>query len=210
MSRLPSREITTVLLDADGVIQTSGTAFLSSIEMLCPDPSKRTDFVSDVFEAERPCLTGDGDFPNALGAVLRRWNVEAPLSDALALWSQIDPAPKMLEVVQKLRHAGIRVGLASNQQAHRANLMSTVLDYSSLFDNLFFSCHIGSAKPDAGFFAAVLDKLQVSGERVLFVDDHLKNVQGAQYVGICGEVYHLDYGFGRFRSILKAHHLDVA
>ena len=88
--------------------------------------------------------------------------------------------------------------------------MAEGLGYSSLFDDLFFSCQLGVAKPDPGFFKEILNRLDISGRRVLFIDDHAKNVVGAQDAGMPGETYHVSSGFGRFKSILERYGLSAA
>ncbi len=69
--------IKVVLFDADGVIQTTPQTWRSRLEALVGDPGKVTDFLADVFEAEKPCLTGRGDFSVELGKVLDRCHCQA-------------------------------------------------------------------------------------------------------------------------------------
>lgn len=204
---MPQSEPTTVLLDADGVLQRASAGFVSSIEALCADPAHRADFIADVFGAERPCLTGAGDFPAALAEVLANWGIRAPVSEALALWSQIDPEPAILDAVARLRRDGVRVGLATNQQSHRANVMAAELRYRALFDDLFFSCELGVAKPSAKFFDAILGRLGLPAQRVLFIDDRPENVSAAHRAGMSAEVYHLDEGPERFATLLEGYGL---
>ena len=128
MTRRPPT-ITTVLLDADGVEQTSGANFTSSVERLCPDPSQSKAFLADVFIAEKPCLTGTSDFPTALERVLDKWKIDTPTVKVLDLWSQIIPVTEILDAVTSLRGQGVQVCLASNQQAHRASIMTNDLGY---------------------------------------------------------------------------------
>jgi len=65
--------IRAVLLDADGVVQLPVSAWRASLGALCGEPSRADEFLTDVFGAERPCLTGALDFEVALGQVLRKW-----------------------------------------------------------------------------------------------------------------------------------------
>jgi putative hydrolase of the HAD superfamily len=204
-----NREIKVVLLDADGVLQTSGEEFLSSVAALCVNPDQRNAFVEDVFLAEKPCLTGNVDFPAALGEVLAKWKIDTPTSDALGLWNQIQPVSEILDAISSLRAQGIRVCLATNQQEHRATIMADGLGYSRVFDDLFFSCRLGVAKPNVDFFKEILNRLDISGERVLFIDDHAKNVLGAKDAGVAAEVYHVSGGFDQFISILERYNLPV-
>ena len=65
--------ITTVLLDADGVVQTTGAGWLEALSCLCGVSGKEDEFLQDLFAAEGPSLTGRGDFSVALADVLTRW-----------------------------------------------------------------------------------------------------------------------------------------
>ena len=115
-----------------------------------------------------------------------------------------------MSCVDKLRSAGIRVAVASNQQSHRANIMANNLGYRSRFDELFFSCELGCVKPDHRFFGTILSHLKIRSRQVLFIDDHLENVSGARKAGIQSERYHIDQGFQKFQSILEHYNLHVA
>ena len=202
-------EIKTVLLDADGVVQKSGGHFVSNLEALCPDPSQSRLFLEDVFLAERPCLTGKADFPAQLEQVLGKWGIDILTSDALDLWNQIQPVAEILDAVSTLREQGIRVCLATNQQAHRAGIMADGLSYATQFDDLFFSYQLGVAKPAPEYFKKILNQLGTNGENTLFVDDHTQNVAAAEEVGIVGEVFHIDSGFGEFTAILERYGLST-
>ncbi len=203
------RQIQTLLLDADGVIQTTPRAFIDDLKALCPDATQSRAFLEDIFTAEKPCLSGNLDFPDELEKVLRKWNVDVATSDALQLWNQIEPVAGALEFVARIRARGIRVCLATNQQAHRGSIMAERLAYASVFDHLFFSFELGVAKPSPAFFHAILDRLSASPDGILFIDDHAQNIEAAEGTGIAGETYHVNEGLDRFTSILEHHGLIV-
>ena len=46
------------------------------------------------------------------------------------------------------------------------------------------SCHVGIRKPEPGFYEAVLARLGLAAEQVLFVDDRRTNVEAAAAVGL--------------------------
>lgn len=203
------QRIQTLLLDADGVIQTSSGGFVNDLQALCPDPAQSKRFLEDIFASEKPCLTGNAHFPDALEQVLRKWEVDVSLADALDLWNQIKPEAGMLDIVSSLRANGIRVCLATNQQAHRASIMADHLGYAPLFDQLFFSFELGVAKPSPDFFHAILKQVPANPDNILFVDDHAQNVAAAESTGIAGAQYHVDHGLESFTSILEHHGLPV-
>jgi len=67
--------------------------------------------------------------------------------------------------------------------------MRKVLQYDRHFDEQFYSCELGVAKPDGAYFTAILDRLALSPDRVLFIDDNAKNVEAARAVGLTAWVY---------------------
>ena len=136
-------QIRSLLVDADGVIQLPSSSWRKSLESLCSDPSRIDEFVSEIFAAEQPCLTGTGDFASALTEVLANWDSPASTQQALDVWTLIEPDKDILSLLSGLRDRGLSVSLASNQQGHRASFMRDQLGYCDLFDELLFSCDIG-------------------------------------------------------------------
>ena len=201
--------IRAVLFDADGVIQTTAQEFRSKLAALCGDLSRSEEFLEDLFTAERPCLTGEGDFNRALMDVLGRWKSRSSLEEALAIWHLIEPCEDLLSIVDRLRATQVRTGLATNQQAERARYMSENLGYADRFDELLFSCVLGHAKPDPGYFDRVLEILDLEGDRVLFLDDHVRNVEAARRCGLRAEVYDQSTGSGVMIQLLADHGITV-
>jgi putative hydrolase of the HAD superfamily len=58
-----------------------------------------------------------------------------------------------------------------------------------VFDHQFYSCELGVSKPDPKYFAEILDRLSVSPEQVLFIDDIEANVKAAEGVGIHAKTF---------------------
>lgn len=198
-----------VLFDADGVIQTPAREFRSKLAALCGDESRTEDFLEDLFAAERPCLTGEGDFNQALMDVLERWKSRSSLEEALAIWRLIEPREDLLAIVDRLRSTRVRTGLATNQQPERARYMRESLGYADRFDELLFSCVLGHAKPDARYFDRVLEILDLEGDEVLFLDDHVRNVEAARGRGLRAEVYDQATGSGAMIQLLADHGIAV-
>lgn len=51
-------------------------------------------------------------------------------------------------------------------------------------DRIVASCHLGCRKPDAAFYRGLLEQLDLSADRVAFVDDRAENVRGAADAGL--------------------------
>jgi HAD superfamily hydrolase (TIGR01509 family) len=176
--------ISAILFDADGVIQRS-IAFDERIRRAFGEaPMDIEGCISDIFAAEKPCLAGEADYAEALGPVLEKWGAPCDAAAFFKAWHVINTAPGMIELIGGLRRSGVYCALASNQEAHRARHMSTVLGYGALFDDEFYSCHLGHAKPSARYFEALLDRAGLDPRTTLFIDDLEENVAAARGVGL--------------------------
>lgn len=140
-----------VLLDADGVLQYLPGGWLDAVE---PFVGERTaEFLDDVWTDEKPSLRGDGDFLTELGRAIEKYGVEASLEELYpAVWHSIHVEPSSIDLVHRLRAAGYGVHLGTNQEQHRSAYMRSSLGYDDLFDVSCYSCELGVAKPDSGFF----------------------------------------------------------
>nr|WP_277626340.1 HAD-IA family hydrolase [Arsenicicoccus piscis] len=144
----------------------------------------RSGFLEAIIAAERPTLRGDGDFREVLAQVLAdRGRPASDVPRALLAWERIDVDPAALEVVAAVRANGVACHLATNQMNHRRDVMRG-LGYDELFDELYFSCELGEAKPDPAYFELILDRLGLTPDQVAFVDDNAPNVETARALGI--------------------------
>src|SRR6478672_8058078 len=198
-----------VLLDADGVMQHFPGGWVAALEEHVGADAE--EFLRAASEDERACLRGEGDFLAVLARHLEARGV-AVTADALhrAVWRSVRVEPSSVALVHALRGAGLGVHLGTNQEAHRAAYMRTELGYDELFDESFYSCELGQAKPDAGFFAAVLDRLGSAAPDVLFVDDQERNVVAARECGLVAEHWQIDDGMASLRERLAAHGLSLS
>jgi len=197
--------IRTVLFDADGVLQRPAASLRAVLGGICGDPDRVDEFLSDIFDAEAACLTGRTEFTPLLAGVLERWKCDAPVSAALRALTLIEPDDAILALVQRVRSRGFRVGLATNQQPHRARYMLRELGYAEAFDHDFCSCHLGHAKPSETYFGEILKRLDSPPRAVLFLDDHDANVAAARAVGMCAETFELGAGPTGMLRLLHAH-----
>ncbi|MET9316485.1 HAD-IA family hydrolase [Kribbella sp. NPDC003505] len=204
---MSSPAVSAVLFDADGVVQRPSRDWWSRLTALVPTGGEA--FVADLMRAEKPALVGKGDFRDAVADVLRRWNSPASLADALEPWSWFDTEPAVISLIQSLRTAGIGCHLATNQQAYRRAIMQDERGYGAWFDQTFYSCDLGLAKPDPAYFRAILGALRVPAPAVLFIDDNEDNVAGALSVGLRAEYYDLSAGIPALADLLRRHGLPI-
>jgi len=186
-----------LLFDADGVIQQPARGFLEAFTRLLPPGSQEPDrFVTELLASEKPSMTGQRDFLDDLVPVLERWGVSAHLDEVLQIWTRIDVDPEMLSAIGRLRSAGVRCFLATNQQARRGGHMATTLGYDQVFERCFYSHCLGVAKPDPRYFAAIAEEIRLAPVDLLFVDDRTQNVAGAREAGLNAAVFSAKFGSG--------------
>lgn len=83
-----------------------------------------------------------------------------------------DLYPDVRQALAELSGAGFRIGIAGNQPHGVAEALMA-LDLGA--DFVATSAQWGVSKPDAGFFARVLDAAQAPAERIAYVGDRLDN-----------------------------------
>lgn len=199
-----------VLWDADGVLQHLPAGWEASMRPVVGHLVDDVEaFLAEAFAAERPALTGDARWLEILPGLLERWGLAASYDEALRVWLTIEPVVETRELVAALRARGLLCALATNQDEHRGRHMHENLGYADLFDDTFYSYELGVAKPDPAFFTAVLDRLGLAPDQVLFVDDNAENVASAREVGLRAEQWHVDEGVDRLRERLAGHGLPV-
>jgi len=199
--------VSAVLFDADGVIQRPSLDWWSRLTSLVPSDGDA--FVADLMAAEKPSLVGKGDFRDAVAEVLQRWNSPVSVEEALEPWRWFAAEPSVIALIGDLRAAGIGCHLATNQQAYRRAIMQDERGYGALFDQTFYSCDLGLAKPDPAYFRAILAAIDEPASSVLFIDDNEDNVAGALSVGLQAEVYDLSSGVGELVGLLRRYGLPV-
>jgi putative hydrolase of the HAD superfamily len=197
-----------ILFDADGVIQRPAVDYRQAFATLLASRSDEVDrFVHEVFAAERRALSGRRTFVEDLAALLAGWNIPDRLDDVLEVWTAIETDPTMCDAIASLRAQGIPCYLATNQEAHRGRHMTDTLRYQDLFHREYYSYLLGIAKPDADYFRAILDDLQIAPDELLFIDDNKHNIAAARDVGLRAAVFAPSRApaVDTLRAILTAH-----
>jgi putative hydrolase of the HAD superfamily len=75
-----------------------------------------------------------------------------------------------ISFLEALRSRGIKIAIVSNCSEHTRDLLDK-LGVTELADTLALSCEVGASKPSAEIFGYALDRLGVTAQNALFVDD---------------------------------------
>lgn len=183
--------IENIIFDADGVLQYPTVRWHVALRALLglEDETQAEALVNDILEAETEVLESSTGFLERLQARLAKWNRAGMVSETLNALHAIEVHADVMATVQALRRAGFRCHIGSNQQSLRAKHMSETLNYRSLFDQEFYSCFMGAAKPRAEFFEKTMARLRCPASKVLFLDDRAENVAAAKRAGLNAMVF---------------------
>lgn len=183
---MDNKPITTVLMDADGVMIASAYLELTSfgIDSAILQPF----FNSQTF---KNCLVGIEDLRDCLPSAIDEWAFPGTLDELLDYWftSQNDPNKILEDAVATLRSNDVDVYLATNQEKYRLAYMREAMGYNNLFSGVFCSCEIGVMKPNVQFFEYILTELNIPGESVLYWDDSASHIEGAKQLNINAHLF---------------------
>lgn len=99
------------------------------------------------------------------------------------IWESIEVSHEMYALIDELKDEGLKVALLSNADPFLSKMIREFGLYHP-FNPCLLSCEIGVEKPNPRAYSILLEKLKLSGEEVLFIDDRLENVLEAKRLGI--------------------------
>jgi len=96
-----------------------------------------------------------------------------------------------VELVTQAKREGVKLGILTNEleSLTGADWIENI-PIVRLFDAFVDATHTRISKPDPRAYRLVLEALSLRAEETIFIDDQIKNVRGAETVGIRG--IHLD------------------
>jgi putative hydrolase of the HAD superfamily len=174
-----------LLVDFGGVLTSnvfeSFRAFCQS-EGLDPEAVKRLfredpRALAELRRLERGELTEDefaGRFAPLLGIEDSEGLVER-------LFAGMEPDDEMTEAVKRAHREGVRTGLISNSWGRGRYDRDA---FAELFDGVVISGEVGLNKPQPEIFRLGAERVGLSPEECVFVDDLRENCEGAEAVGM--------------------------
>jgi putative hydrolase of the HAD superfamily len=96
----------------------------------------------------------------------------------------LDPNPPMIELMRKLKEAGYRMAMLTNNVREWEPLWRSMLPVDEIFETVVDSGFVGCRKPESRIYELTLERIAEPAEACLFVDDVLVNVEGARKAGL--------------------------
>jgi putative hydrolase of the HAD superfamily len=189
--------ITTVFFDFGGVIADSPFANLSRFEQqqgLPADFIRQTNAVNPDHNAWACFERGDID----LDEFDRRFREESRQRGhevsgrALMPLLQVPVRPAMVQLLDQLRERGLRLACLTNNlpigdgpgMSQDPDHEASVRDTLGRFEMVLESCRSGCRKPETAFYQLACERMAVTADEVLFVDDLGINLKPARAMGM--------------------------
>ncbi len=115
-----------------------------------------------------------------------------PIEVLMRMASGPGPRDAMLQRTRKLRAAGYRTGLVTNNAAEFREGWRGLIPLDELFDSVVDSSEVGLRKPNPAIYHLALERVGVRAERAVFVDDYPANIHAAEQLGMLGILVEAD------------------
>ena len=129
-------------------------------------------------------VTGDGSETEFWSLLTARTGLPAYRPEfTMEILDRFVLRPDLLAAVDRLRQAGYRLAILSDQTDWLDRLNQRDLFFGH-FDQIFNSYHLGKGKRDASLFLDIASRLQVRPEQLLFIDDNPGHIKRAADMGL--------------------------
>ena len=95
----------------------------------------------------------------------------------------------MLEKIKSLKKK-YKIGLLSNYSTSMRNKIEKEWRIGDAFDAIIISSEVGVIKPDPAIFELMMERLGSQAHESVLIDDRIKNIQGAENIGMRTIHYH--------------------
>lgn len=120
------------------------------------------------------------DWENEIRAYYGRWTemLGGPIHDTVEILKELKRIP------------GIKTYALTNWSAETFPIALERYDFLHWFDGRLVSGEEKTRKPFADIYHKILDKFSIDASKAIFIDDNLRNIKGAEALGIKGIHFH--------------------
>ena len=181
--------IDTIIFDLGGVLIDWNPEYVFT--KMIPDPEKRRYFFDNICTNDWNIEQDAGrSLAVATELLLAEWpEWEPEIRAYYGRWDEMlgGPIDDTVELLRELRDQGDHRLLAlTNWSAETFPVALGRYEFLHWFEGIVVSGAEKTRKPFADIYQVLLNRYQVAPERAVFIDDSLKNVQGAESLGIKG------------------------
>ena len=129
---------------------------------------------------------GRTSFEDHARQAIARLEIDLSISGFTDIYNSVlIPSEEMFPLVTRIATTH-RIALVSNTSEPHWDYARRFLPFSMQLDPVIVSYSVGSMKPEAEFYEALLDRSGVPADQILFIDDHPPNVEAAEKAGMVG------------------------
>lgn len=100
------------------------------------------------------------------------------------------PIDETVEIFKKIKESGLKTYALTNWSAETFHIALDRYDFLHWFDGRLVSGEEKTRKPFPEFYQKLIDKFSIDPAKALFIDDNLRNIKGAEVLGIRGIHFH--------------------
>lgn len=126
-------------------------------------------------------------FAKDAGLELTGAQIERLIENDVLMWSTLNE--QMLAWVYAVQDAGFKIGILSNMGEDLLKYMRQEFGWLGRFDHHTWSCELNIAKPDPAIYTYTCQKMGVTPQEALFLDDKPENIAAAESVGLAAILF---------------------
>lgn len=177
-----AKPIQAIIFDCFGVL--IGRGFDETYSMAGGDPARDRTFITDILErANRGNISQKGfhdAITNKLHISLKQYHEAAQRAE--------QPNEELLRYIEVL-HGAYKTAILSNANIGVVEHKIGAHWIDNVFDTVIVSAELGMTKPELGMYEVAAEKLGVTPEACVFIDDHENYCNGAHQAGMQAILY---------------------
>lgn len=195
-------EIKVVVFDLDGVYFPSGKAnFISALKELHVEEDEAKNVFLKSPQMNQAYKVGKMTDEEFWSWAVNMWKINLPWEEVVRIMIQgYDVNEKVVSVVKSLREKGYKTAICSNNFSARVKGLQEKFNFLDNFDIKVFSYEVGACKPNKKIFEELINESHEEPNSIVFADDNLDNLSGANELGITTFLYE---GFDKFLQQLR-------
>ena len=179
-------EIELIAFDMGGVLSFYDEDIpIQEFKRLSPKTEKEIVNACYTPERKRPLETGSQTWPEFVSQIKTELELDISNDEFKRIYdsSHYKPNEDLFDVTERIVQ-NYRIGICSNTGPTHWELQRDRLPHFDQFEPVILSCDVGIVKPDRGIFDELSSESGVSLTQILFIDDHIENVQAAISIGM--------------------------
>jgi len=188
-----------LFFDFDGVLTENESGSVPTLEYLSKLTGRPVQELSAIF-TPLEALSKKGDLPlEQLAAVIAdKVGMPVTADNLREAFQRTKINSQMLQFVKRL-HTKYKTGIITDNIPERFRLLTETFDLNSYFDCMVTSAQTGATKENPKIFEVALEKVGVSANEAVFIDNTPKNLNVPMELGF--QIIHYNFGKDSAQSL---------